>query len=74
MRQYSFSEIARDVKQMAAERMVAPRVGEHVLNHIEAYMRQKHAATIRLTTLCALMLEAFQLCGTSSNVQGRENV
>jgi transcriptional regulator NrdR family protein len=68
MTQYSLSEIIMDVKQMAAERIVARQVGEHVLNHIEEYMRQKHAATIRLRTLCALILEAFQLYDTSSNL------
>jgi hypothetical protein len=45
---YSLSEIIMGLKQMAAERIVARQVGEHVLNHIEEYMRQKHAATIRL--------------------------
>jgi len=61
MRQFSLPEITRDIEQMAAEKTVTHQLGKLVLHHVETYMQQKNAATIRLTTACALILEAFQL-------------
>ncbi len=62
MRQFRFSEIVLAVEDMVKAGIVADvQLGACVLRHIRKYMENKHVVTIRLTTACALLLEAFQL-------------
>lgn len=62
MRQFSFSEIVFAVEDMVKAGMITDvQLGARVLRHIRKYMKNKRATTIRLTTACALLLEAFQL-------------
>jgi hypothetical protein len=62
MRQFRFSEIVLVVEDMVKAGIVTDmQLGACVLRHIRQYMKHKRVATIRLTTACALLLEAFQL-------------
>jgi len=61
MRQFRFSEIVLAVEDMVKTCIITDKkLGACVLEHIRNYMDSKRAATVRLTTACALLLEALQ--------------
>lgn len=61
MRQFRFSEIVLAVEDMVKTGIIIDKeLGACVLEHIRNYMDSKRAATVRLTTACALLLEALQ--------------
>jgi putative methionine-R-sulfoxide reductase with GAF domain len=61
MRQFRFSEIVLAVEDMVKTCIITDEeLGACVLEHIRNYMDSKRAATVRLTTACALLLEALQ--------------
>jgi len=66
MRQFRVAEIARDIDVMVETGIVDHELGKRILDHVKGYMEAKQASTIRLTTLCALILEAFQIYDTFS--------
>lgn len=61
MRQFRFPEIVLAVEGMVKTGIITDReLGACVLQHVRNYMDSRRAATVRLTTACALLLEAFQ--------------
>lgn len=61
MRQFRFPEIVLAVENMVKTGIITDiALGACVLRHIRSYMHSKQVATVRLTTTCALLLEAFQ--------------
>jgi hypothetical protein len=61
MRQFRFPEIVLAVEGMVKNGITDEGLGARILAHVKTYMNSRPAATVRLTTACALILEGFQL-------------
>jgi len=61
MRQFRFPEIMLAIEGMTKLAIIDEMAAAHMLMHIRKYMLSRRAATIRLTTACALIFEGLQI-------------